>query len=205
MSNLKALASDHVTAGILTGGGSRRFGQDKASYAYKGQSLLEWTAQGASLMTDDIYLLVKNRHSVSSFLSGGDAPGFKILEDQFSVPTPLNGIHSIIPHVKEWLLLLACDIPFFQEDILRLLWEKRSPDKAAVIRTEGRYQPFLGLYPVPVLKYWDEAFFAGNYHLQKILKAMPCTEIDEAALESAGISMKQIANINSPADLEGIA
>ncbi|MBF9014508.1 MULTISPECIES: molybdenum cofactor guanylyltransferase [unclassified Oceanispirochaeta] len=197
MTDLKQQAQGHVTAGILTGGGSRRFGRDKAFYPWKGRTLVEWTIRGAGHMTDDIYLLVKERQHMDSPLRG-----IKILEDHFEVPTPLNGIHSIIPHVKEWLLLLACDIPFFDEQILNLLWEYRSMDKATVIRADDRYHPFLGLYPVSVLSCWDEAFAAGEYHLQRIVERMPRVILEEDLLESRGIDRLSFANINSPADLE---
>jgi molybdenum cofactor guanylyltransferase len=200
MKDLKLKALGHVTAGILTGGGSRRFGQDKAFYPWKGRILLEWTIRGAGYMTDDIYLLVKEAQTMDLPLKD-----MKILEDHFELPTPLNGIHSVIPHVNEWLLLLACDIPFFDEQILNLLWEFRSSEKATVIWADGRYHPFLGLYPVSVLNFWDEAFMAGEYHLQRIVERMPRIILEEDLLESRGIDRLNLANINSPADLERLA
>lgn len=201
MTNLKAEAGGQVCAGILTGGDSRRFGRDKASYPWKGKTLLEWTINGAGYMTDNIYLLVNDRHTpVPSQLPPHQ--DLKILKDRFDIPTPLNGIHSIIPHVKEWLLLLACDIPFFEADILSLLWEYRSREKATVIWSDGRYHPFLGLYPVSVLSCWDEALAAGEYHLQRIVEKMPHITLDEGLLADREIDPLTLSNINSPSDLE---
>jgi molybdopterin-guanine dinucleotide biosynthesis protein A len=198
MIDLKAEAGPFVTSGILTGGGSRRFGRDKALFPWKGQTLLEWTLEGARNMTQELYLLAKDP---SDYLY----MGVPVLDDGSSVPTPLNGILSVMPHVHDWLLLLACDIPFFDKKVLELLWEYRSRDQATVLRFAGKYQPFLGLYPVSVLPYWEEAFYAGEYHLQRVVERMPRIVLEEEELLARGIRAESFSNINCPADLEKLA
>jgi molybdopterin-guanine dinucleotide biosynthesis protein A len=195
MTSLKTKAGPLVTAGILTGGGSRRFGQDKALYPWKGQTLLEWTLQGAAYMTDKTYLLAK---SPEAYLY----TGLPILEDSSSESTPLNGILSVIPYVKDWLLLLACDIPFFDSKVLEALWESRSRNEATILRLAGKYQPFLSLYPVAVLPLWADAFHSGEYQLQKVIEGMPKIVLEEENLLLRGIRPECFSNINSPTDLE---
>ncbi len=195
---LKGEVSGRVTAAVLGGGGSRRFGSSKALYIWQGKSLVDRVIESASLMTDDIYLL------------GGRAVNFPdspvpVLEDlKGEEPTPLRGICAAIPYVREWLLLLACDIPFFDERVLRLLWEHRSHERAVVIKTDGRYHPYLALYPKSLLFYWQEALDAGSLRLQGIIEAMPKTIISEEDLDAAGVETFRIANINTPGDLEAL-
>ncbi len=197
---LREETASHVTAAVLRGGGSRRFGSNKALYKFKGKSLTGWALEGAALMTGDIYLL------------GGGSADFpdsavKALEDLASPggePTPLRGICAASPHVREWLLLLACDIPFFNEKVLRLLWENRSTEKASVFLLDGRYQPFLALYPRSLLHHWEEALESGNYRLQGIIEAMPKSVLTEEDLERAGVERFRLANINTPWDLEAL-
>ncbi len=188
---------EDVVAGILSGGGSRRFGSDKAFALWKGRSLLEWAIENASHLTDNINILAKDTGKFSSF-------PYPVIEDLFHEDTPLNGILSIIPRVKEWLLLLACDIPFFDPGVLDLLWKNRDREKATVIRVMGKYQPFLGLYPVPVLHFWEEAFAAGDYHLQRIVEKMPRRVIEEEELLVNNLSLLSFSNINTPEDLEKV-
>lgn len=193
--SLKNEASRKVIAGILTGGGSRRFGSDKACALWEGRSLLEWTIHNALEITDNINILTK-RPEAYSFTS------CNIIEDFFEVSTPINGIISIMPYVSDWLLLLACDIPFFEKKVLDFLWQKRDSEKATVIHVNGKYQPFLGLYPKNVLPYWKDAFNSGDYHLQRVIEEMPKIVIEQSDLMFAGISLKSFLNINTPADLE---
>ena len=185
---------DNVVAGILAGGGSRRFGSDKAFAFHEGKTLLERTVEKASHLTEDIYILAKEPSRYSAI-------GCPVLSDSFPVSTPLNGIISIFPYVKNWLLLLACDIPFFDEGVLDLLWESRNMEKAVVIRINGKYQPFLGLYPRPVLRFWEEAFVRGDFHLQRVVENMPRIVFEERELEERGFEISSFSNINTPEDL----
>ncbi len=188
---------DNVIAGILSGGGSRRFGSDKAFALWKGKTLLEWAIENASHLTGNINILAKDAGKFSSL-------PYPVIEDLFDEKTPLNGILSIIPRVKEWLLLLACDIPFFDSGVLDLLWANRDRDKASVIRVFGKYQPFLALYPVSVLHFWEEAFAAGDYHLQRVVEKMPRRVIGEEELLIHNLSLLSFSNINTPEDLERV-
>lgn len=193
--SLKSEAEGKVIAGILTGGGSRRFGSDKACAVWEGKSLLEWTIHNASGITDNINILAKKPSNYCF-------TGCNIIQDLSDVSTPLSGIISIKPYVSDWLLLLACDIPFFEKKVLEFLWERRDREKATVIYVNGKYQPFLGLYPLSVLTWWEEAFNSGEYHLQRIIEEMPRTVIQQSDLMFAGISLRSFLNINTPADLE---
>ena len=193
--SLKSEAKGKVIAGILAGGGSRRFGSDKACAVYEGKSLLEWTVHNASAITDNINILTKKPEAYNF-------TGCSIIEDLLEVSTPISGIISIIPYVSDWLLLLACDIPFFEKKVLDFLWDKRDSEKATVIHVNGKYQPFLGLYPKSVLPYWEEAFKREEYHLQRVIEGMPKIVIEQSDLMFAGISLNSFLNINTPADLE---
>ena len=185
---------DKVIAGILAGGGSRRFGSDKAFAYHKGKTLLERTVEKASHLTEDIYILAKKPDLYTSI-------GCPVLSDSFPVSTPLNGIISIFPYVKGWLLLLACDIPFFDIGVLDLLWESRDAEKASVIRINGKYQPFLGLYPRSVLHFWEDAFVRGDFHLQRVVESMPRIVYEEYELVQMGFEISSFSNINTPEDL----
>ncbi len=193
--SLKLEASDKVIAGILAGGGSRRFGSDKACALWEGKSLLEWTIQNASEITDNINILTKKPEAYKF-------TGCSTIEDLLDVSTPISGIISIMPYVSDWLLLLACDIPFFEKKVLDFLWKNKDINKATVIHVNGKYQPFLGLYPKSVLPYWLEAFEQKEFHLQRVIEGMPKIVIEQSDLMFAGISLKSFLNINTPADLE---
>lgn len=186
---------ENLIAGILAGGQSRRLGTDKALIQWRGRSLLEWAVQRASALTNDVYILAKQQEPY-------ERAGVPVLVDFSTTVTPLSGILSVSPFVKEWLLLLACDIVIFSNEILEKIWERREPGKAVVVRSEQGLQPFLGLYPAEHLSIWEEAYRSGNYKLQPALEGMKRIVLDSQDLEKEIGESPLFVNVNRPEDLD---
>lgn len=184
-----------LIAGILAGGKSRRYGKDKCWEKYKGKYLIEWVIENTLNFTENIYIIAKGRDKFLSL-------GFPIIEDIYPESTPLSGILSIFPHVEKWLLLLACDIPFFKKEVLEFMWEEKEEGKACVVRINGEFQPFLAFYPKEVFNFWEEAYKKGERKLQKIIKDMPKKIIEEKELFEIDPFLLSFTNINYPEDLE---
>ncbi len=188
--------SDGLTAAILAGGGSRRYGSNKCEELLAGKTLLQWSVSYARRAADTVYLLTKE-DPVNSY-------GTVVLRDHFSTPTPISGIMSVTPFVGDWLLLLACDIILPDPSMLDLLLDHREPGKAAVFRIGGTVQPFMAAYPRSLLGRWEEAFRRADYRLRPVVESMPKVEIDEETLAAAGITGTPLFNINTPEELHKV-
>ncbi|MCF7915300.1 MAG: molybdenum cofactor guanylyltransferase [Spirochaetaceae bacterium] len=186
---------EHITAGILAGGRSRRLGRDKAFLNWQGRSLIEWSVMRAKGITSNVYLLAKDRAAYQHL-------SCPVLPDFYSTSSPLSGILTVGPFVKQWLLLLACDIVLFSDRLLPFLWEQRTPGKAVVVRSKEGLQPLLGLYPVELMGYWEQAYQNGNYKLQPTLQLMPRIEVAEYELPRPQQGEEPFLNINRAADVE---
>jgi len=187
--------TDGLVAGVLAGGLSRRLGIDKALIRWNGKTLLEHSLDSASGLSEDVYVLTKNRSAYERF-------GYPVLTDVLSTATPLSGIITIIPFVDEWLLLTACDIVILAEDLLPAMWDCRSPGKAVVVRSQEGLQPFLGLYPAGLLPLWEQAYRNGNFKLQTILAGMPKVILETGQLEKDFGLAPVFANINRMTDIK---
>ena len=183
-----------VIAGVLGGGQSRRFGRDKGLIEWNGRSLIEWAVLSAQRVAQQVYVLAKDR----SFYSGLSCP---VLPDFYSTSSPLSGILTLAPFVKEWMLLLACDIVLFSDQILPYLWEQRESGKAVVVRSDEGLQPLLGFYPAEHIRYWEAAYRNANYKLQPVLEQMPRVEINAAELPAPVNGDIGFLNINREEDL----
>ncbi|MGB9810004.1 MAG: molybdenum cofactor guanylyltransferase, partial [Caldanaerobacter sp.] len=110
-------------------------------------------------------------------------------------------ILSIFPHIKKWLLLLACDIPFFKREVLEFMWGNKEDGKACVIETNEGLQPFLAFYPKEVFPFWKESYEKGERRLQKILEVIPKKVIKEEEIKKFDPSLLSLININYQKDL----
>lgn len=186
---------EHITAGILAGGRSRRLGRNKAFLNWQGRSLIEWSVMRAKGITSNVYLLGKDRAAYQHL-------SCPVLPDFYSTSSPLSGILTVGPFVKQWLLLLACDIVVFSDRLLPYLWEQRTAGKAVVVRSKEGLQPLLGFYPVELMGYWERAYQKGRYKLQPTLQRMPRVEVSESDLPRPQQGGAPFLNINRAADVE---
>ncbi|HDQ13202.1 MAG TPA: molybdenum cofactor guanylyltransferase [Sediminispirochaeta sp.] len=185
---------EELTVGILAGGKSRRLGLDKGLIPWRGRSLLEWSAYRAAALGGELYILAKERAPYEGF-------GYPVLTDFSSSLTPLSGILTVIPFVKDWLLLLACDILILSDGLLPLLWDKRREGRAVVVHSPQGYQPFLGLYPRRELQRWEDAYRRGSYKLQPVVEQMDKIVCPQESLEAELGGGPLFLNINRPEDL----
>lgn len=188
------LKHKNVIAGILAGGKSRRYGKNKALVKYKNKSLIDWVIDNTKTFTNNIYIITKNTEEYKHLSR-------PVIEDAFSEPTPISGILTIAPLVKNWLLLLACDMPFFNNNILNMLWEEKEEGKATLFRLNNKLQPFLALYPSETLKYWETAFYNQERRLRKILLNIPMKIIEENKIKKIDSDFLAFTNINKPENL----
>ncbi len=196
---------DEILAGILAGGGSRRYGSDKCLASLNGKPLLNWAVSYGRRVSDSVYLLSKEREQYGESISFPGLPDdLPRLKDQYTVSTPISGILTIAPFVKKWLLLLACDIFLPDPAMLDLLVDQRREDKAVLFRVNGSLQPFLAIYPKSLLFHWEEAFRRADYRLRRVVERMPRIEIDEALLEKKGFTGTPLFNINTPRELKRV-
>jgi molybdopterin-guanine dinucleotide biosynthesis protein A len=182
-----------LTAAVLAGGGSRRFGSDKCDAVYRDRPLLWWALGYARRTAAAPFILTKRPL--------GETYGATVLYDHYPEPTPISGILTVAPFVKSRLLLLACDIILPDPGLLDLLLRPRDAEKATVFRIGGTLQPFLAVYPRALLPVWEDAFRRSEFHLRRIVESMPRIELDEKAIAAAGFAGMPVFNINTPEEL----
>jgi len=182
-----------LTAAVLAGGGSRRFGSDKCEARFQGQTLLQWALSYARRAAVAPFILTKEPLR--------ETHGAAVLYDHYPEQTPISGILTVAPFVKSRLLLLACDIVLPDPALLDLLLRPRDDGKATVFRIGGTLQPFLAVYPRSLLRVWEDAFRRSEFHLRRIVERMPRVELDEAAIAAAGFAGTPVFNINTPQEL----
>jgi molybdopterin-guanine dinucleotide biosynthesis protein A len=186
-----------VTLAIVAGGQGRRLsGAAKGLLVLQGRTVLERLLELAPLFAE--VLLVANApepyarfglRTVADTVPGKGAPG---------------GVHAALLGARtEWVLAVACDMPFVSPAAVRVLLEARSPELDAVCFTaNGRVEPLLAVYRVGLATPWGEALERDNPSLRELLSQCRARLLPEEALRAVDPALRSLVNVNTPEDLE---
>lgn len=133
---------------VLAGGASTRMQRDKAAIDYHGQSQLHWTFHLLSHVCAATFVSVRPDQREEPTRAG--LP--QIVDRQPGIG-PIAGISAALhAHPKAAWLVVACDLPFLNEQTLRYLVEHRDPRKIATAFKSSHD----GL-PEPLCTIWEPA------------------------------------------------
>ncbi|WP_426808358.1 molybdenum cofactor guanylyltransferase MobA [Pseudomonas sp. WOUb67] len=180
---------------ILAGGRGQRMGRrDKGLVAWQGEPLVSHVQRVVRPLSDDLVISCnRNQEAYRAYADQlvGDA--------EADFPGPLAGVIAGLRVARhEWVVLLACDAPRVDreliEDLLRLAV---ASDSAAMVRQGGYWQPMFSVLPRRLLPMLEQAWAAGERSLQKALlreavQGLACADDD-----------RRLSNFNSPELLRG--
>lgn len=176
---------------VLAGGKSRRMGRDKDLIQWHGKEQRYFAADLLQPFCEEVFISCRSEQ-----ISGID-PAYKALPDTFLDMGPLGGILSAMRSQRDraWLVI-ACDLPLLNEDIIRFLMTSRDPQKIATT-----YQsPYDGL-PEPLITIWEPRSYSSLLHfLGKDItcprKVLINNNNDVALLQAPQPEM--LMNVNTP-------
>lgn len=151
-----------LTYVIVAGGAGRRLGgTPKGLVSVGGQPIIErLLRQGERWMT----YVVANRPRPYEFL---DVP---LVGDVFPGRGAPGGVVTALAVAStQWVLTVACDMPFVSREAMEVLLARCSPSADAVcFERSGRLEPLLAVYRRSLLKPWASRL-ATNPSLQQLL------------------------------------
>ncbi|MGQ4646132.1 molybdenum cofactor guanylyltransferase [Lyngbya aestuarii] len=186
-----------LSAIILAGGQSSRMGRDKALIAFQGITLLGRVAQVALNCTEEVYVVTPWPERYQDIL-----PDACHLIEEVSLPGqgPLIGFAQGLAYMKtDWVLLLACDLPQLQVEVLQT-WvtrlEETTEEYIALLprQTKG-WEPLCGFYRRRCLPILNEFINQGGRSFQRWLAEQP---VQELPVNDAQV----LFNCNTPAELD---
>jgi len=140
-----------IEAFILIGGKSSRFGSDKAFAAFGPETLAARAVRTVKVGLSPLRtaLVVSRGDQFTSQTL--DSLGCSVVIDRRPGLGAWSGIDAAITNAQsEWVLVLACDLPFVSVGFLRLLADRMNDEFDAVVslQPDGRLQPLCALYRV---------------------------------------------------------
>jgi molybdopterin-guanine dinucleotide biosynthesis protein A len=183
---------------VLAGGRSRRLGRSKGAMQFRGKSLAERAA--AALWPSCGSVLI----SVGSG-AANPAPAFSSVEDEREEGRgPLEGIHAAFRATGDAdLLVLACDYPLVDAELMRLIRDAAAEEDDMVIVTDssGRDHPLVALWRRSLEPVVAGALERGAYRVRSLLADCSVRRLrprDMPGFDIDGL----LVNVNRPADLE---
>lgn len=200
---MSAGSSDRrVGAYVLAGGGSTRFGRDKALAEFAGKTML-------ARMTELMRSVAGSVNVVSAAGKYGDA-GVEILEDRWPGEGPLGGVVTALRNTQlqdaacEWNLIVSCDMPFLTAEWMQFLAARALKSESQVVVPHSAHgpEPLCACWRTGAVETLQAAFERGVRRVTQgiaLLRAEVLDERDWKRFDSAG---RLFWNMNTAADYQ---
>jgi molybdopterin-guanine dinucleotide biosynthesis protein A len=131
-----------ISVAIQAGGESRRMGQDKALLPFLGTTLLERVMARVAPLGDELFITTNHSEQYQSF-------GIPLYQDVLPGKGALGGLLTALSSAQyPYLIVVACDMPFVNPDILVVTLEKLQSRQVDVVIPHPKkgYEPFHAVY-----------------------------------------------------------
>lgn len=188
--------TERVSGAILAGGQSRRMGSDKAALLIQGEPLLRRTVRLLRAVTPDVAIIGPPDRAAL-------APDVPIHPDRWPQQGPLGGIATALQALAgEAVLVVGCDMPFLNLNVLRYLITAAPGYDAVVVRTDGETHPLHAVYRRRCLPTIEAQLRAGNRQVQQFLARLAVRFVEGAELDRLDPQHLSTFNANTPEEWE---
>ena len=186
----------HVTAALIAGGQSKRFGSPKQFAGYGDRRLIDYALDIVqSISRDAIIISNDNNH-----FSDAQLP---VYSDLVKNCGPLGGIYTALYYAREkWVAVLPVDMPLLNLKIYRMLYPSCNADKPVVACSHKGLEPLVSIWPVSVLPYLKLQIEEQDFRLYYLLKKLQAIEINFASLPD--YEHHWFENINYKKDIKSL-
>ncbi len=199
MVELTDTTTEDVTGIILAGGLSRRLGRDKAVEPFNGQPLIRRVIERVESVAAEVVVVVAD--SARGEALPLDAR-HRIALDLYPGQGSLGGIFSGLAAAgNQWGLVVACDMPFLNRQLLDYMLSRREGFDA-VVPMPGPYpEPTHALYSKSCLPHIEAKLQAGDLKISGFFDQVRVNYLTGADIARFDPELRSFFNINSPEDL----
>jgi molybdenum cofactor guanylyltransferase len=187
---------------VLAGGGSTRFGQDKALIEVNGQPiLLRMQRLLASVVTD--VAVIASPEKYASF-------GVSCIPDLWLGQGPLAGIITALrssaaaTNIPRWNLIIGCDMPFLSREWLAHLAKLSLASDVDVLvpRSISGLEPLCACWRTNAADQLQKEFDSGTRKITDAMEKLRMEIVDEPDWKRFDTAGRLFWNMNTPKDYE---
>lgn len=188
-----------ISAAVLAGGASRRFGSDKALAPVPGggETILGRTVRVLQLVADDVTIIAPPDRPYDLF-------GVPVVGEHPAGEGPLGGLIAALTLARHpRCLIVACDLPFLSPRLLR--WMGSRPVRGdALVPVVGpddpRQQPLHAIYGQTCLEPAARLFAGGERRMLALMQAIHVEFVGEDDLRAFDPALASFVNVNASDD-----
>ena len=173
---------------VLIGGKSSRMGFDKSSIKFYDNDQKKHCYNLLKKFCDEVYISCKQEQTCR----------LPYIIDKFSNKGPVAGLlsaHSTFP--ESAFLVLACDMPFIDENAIRTLIQNRAANVTLFADKENRLQPLAAIWEPMALKVLKRNYLQNILSLNETIKTLDANVIHCQ-------NKKTLKNINTQSELHSV-
>jgi len=193
------MSARRVSAIVLAGGRSSRFGRDKLAEPIDGKALLDHAIDAVRSSATEVIVVVAP-HDERSMPSG-----VRVVPDDTSYEGPLAGLIAGLRAARESVVLvIAGDMPEVQPAVIEVLLAALATSRlhAAVLEQGGRARPLpMAIARDPAAAAAERLITAGERRLRTLFEAISTTVIAEADWRAFDPDGRTLRDVDTPDDL----
>jgi molybdenum cofactor guanylyltransferase len=191
-----------VVGYVLAGGGSTRFGRDKALVEIDGAPMLLRMRALLGAITAEVNVIAAPHKYAKLGITG--------VGDRWEGQGPLAGIITALLTTKEtggeaeWNVIVGCDMPFLTREWLSYLVQRAQASRAEVVTPQSAQglEPLCSCWRTSAAAKLQEAFEAGTRKITEAMKQLQTEVVDEADWKRFDTAGRLFWNMNTAADYE---
>ena len=189
-----------VSGVVLAGGTSQRLGRDKAAVPVGGEPLL-WRVLGQLSQVTDETLVVTSTGQRSSVLPLIEAA--RVVTDAYPGTGALGGIFTGLSRaVSPWCVVVACDMPFLNLDLIQHILDLRQGYDAVVPLLRGLPESTHAVYSKACLPYIERRLRDGDLKIARFFNEVRVNYVSQEAIERLDPQHLSFFNVNTQEDLD---
>jgi molybdopterin-guanine dinucleotide biosynthesis protein A len=189
---------EKLSVAILAGGQSRRMGQDKAWLPVGGRPVIERVLERVLPLSDDVTLITNTPDQYRHL-------GRPIVSDVYPGKGSLGGIYTAI-HAACYshCLVVACDMPFLNADLVRYLVSLRSGFDVVIPRIQDFPETLHAVYGRNCLEPIRRRLLADQLKIIGFFDDVQVRYVERDEIARFDPTFRSFLNMNTPADWERV-
>jgi molybdopterin-guanine dinucleotide biosynthesis protein A len=187
-----------VSVAILAGGLSRRMGKDKALLPLAGRAVIEWVLDRVVTLSDDVSLITNTPEKYRHL-------SYRIIEDVYPGKGSLGGIYTAIHAASySYCLVVACDMPFLNTELLRYLVDSVPGFDVVVPRIEQFPETTHAVYGKRCLEPIRRRLLADQLKIIGFFDNVEVRYVEREDIARFDPTFRSFLNMNTPDDWERV-
>ena len=187
-----------VSVAILAGGQSSRMGQDKAFLMLGGRSVIERVLECVQPLSDEVTLITNTPERFRHL-------GYRMVGDVYPGKGSLGGIYTAIHAARNsHCLVVACDMPFLNADLLCHLTELAPGYDVVIPRIEEFPETMHAVYGKACLEPIKRRLLAGRLKIIGFFGDVRVRYVERDDAARFDPTFRSFLNINTPDDWERV-